>query len=139
MYISNNQFSNRNHNNEASKLQFEQHSSGSYSIVINTQDHTLTLFKGNEVYKVYKVAVGKPSTPTPTGNFRIINKSLNPGGPFGARWLGLNAPYGDYGIHGTNNPSSIGKNISNGCIRLFNNNVIELSNLVSIGTPVKIE
>ncbi|EKN40904.1 ErfK/YbiS/YcfS/YnhG family protein [Clostridium botulinum CFSAN001627] len=109
-----------------------------YRIIINTQAHTLTLFRNNNVYKTYKVAVGKPSTPTPKGTFKIINRAINPGGPFGARWLGLNIPYGDYGIHGTNNPSSIGKSVSNGCIRMFNNQVIELSNLVPIGTTVTI-
>ncbi|NFL95278.1 L,D-transpeptidase [Clostridium botulinum] len=109
-----------------------------YRIIINTQAHTLTLFRGNNIYRTYKVAVEKPSTPTPKGNFKIINRAINPGGPFGARWLGLNIPYGDYGIHGTNNPSSIGKSVSNGCIRMFNNQVIELSNLVPIGTTVTI-
>ncbi|MHB9941916.1 hypothetical protein CF065_09855 [Clostridium sporogenes] len=109
-----------------------------YRIVINTKAHTLTLFRDNNVYKTYKVAVGKPSTPTLKGTFKIINRAINPGGPFGARWLGLNIPYGDYGIHGTNNPSSIGKSVSNGCIRMFNNQVIELSNLVPIGTTVTI-
>ncbi|EQB4338263.1 L,D-transpeptidase [Clostridium botulinum] len=109
-----------------------------YRIVINTKARTLTLFRNNNVYKTYKVAVGKPSTPTPKGTFKIINRAINPGGPFGARWLGLNIPYGDYGIHGTNNPSSIGKSVSNGCIRMFNNQVIELSNLVPIGTTVTI-
>ncbi len=109
-----------------------------YSITINTQAHSLTLFRDNKVYRTYTVAVGKPSTPTPKGTFRIVNRALNPGGPFGVRWLGLNAPNGDYGIHGTNNPSSIGKSVSNGCIRMYNNQVIELSNLVPIGTTVKI-
>ncbi|MEA5008956.1 L,D-transpeptidase [Clostridium tyrobutyricum] len=109
-----------------------------YNIIINTKTHTLTLFKDNIIYKNYKVAVGKPSTPTPKGNFKIINRVINPGGPFWARWLGLNTPSGNYGIHGTNNPSSIGKSVSNGCIRMFNNQVIELSNIVSIGTSVKI-
>ncbi|WP_160677484.1 L,D-transpeptidase [Clostridium sp. C8-1-8] len=109
-----------------------------YRITINTADHTLTLYKNDIVFKSYPVAVGKASTPTPKGTFKIINKAVNPGGPFGSRWMGLNATSGDYGIHGTNNPSSIGKNISNGCIRMFNNNVIELFNLVPIGTVVKI-
>jgi lipoprotein-anchoring transpeptidase ErfK/SrfK len=109
-----------------------------YRININTQTHTLTLFRDNIIYKTYTVAVGKPTTPTPKGTFRIINRAVNPGGPFGTRWLGINAPNGDYGIHGTNDPSSIGKNISNGCIRMYNNQVIELSNLVPIGTVVKI-
>lgn len=117
---------------------FAQFYRATYRITINTQTHTLTLFRNNAVYKTYTVAVGKPTTPTPKGTFKIINRAINPGGPFGVRWLGLNAPYGDYGIHGTNAPSSIGKNISNGCIRLFNNEILELSNLVSIGTVVKI-
>lgn len=109
-----------------------------YSIKINTKSHSLTLFRNNIIYRNYKVAVGKPSTPTPKGIFKIIDLAVNPGGPFGARWLGLNAPYGDYGIHGTNNPSSIGKSVSNGCIRMFNRDVIELSSIVPIGTIVVI-
>ena len=109
-----------------------------YRITINIQTHTLTLFRDNNVFKTYTVAVGKPTSPTPKGTFKIINRAINPGGPFGVRWLGLNAPNGDYGIHGTNDPFSIGKNISNGCIRMYNNQVLELCNLVSIGTVVKI-
>jgi lipoprotein-anchoring transpeptidase ErfK/SrfK len=109
-----------------------------YSITINVANRTLTLFKNGAFYKSYPVAVGKPATPTPKGTFKIINKAINPKGPFGARWLGLNAPGGGYGIHGTNNPSSIGKRVSNGCVRMYNNDVIELSNLVKIGTTVKI-
>jgi lipoprotein-anchoring transpeptidase ErfK/SrfK len=109
-----------------------------YRILINTSKHTLILYRNGVVYKSYKIAVGKPSTPTPKGTFRIIEKAINPGGPFGARWLGLNAPYGDYGIHGTNNPASIGKSVSNGCVRMYNRDVIELSNLVPIGTAVRI-
>lgn len=109
-----------------------------YTITINRINHTLTLYKDIKVYKVYPVAVGKPSTPTPTGTFIITNKAINPGGPYGVRWLGLSAPNGGYGIHGTNNPSSIGKNVSNGCVRMYNKNVLELSNIVSVGTTVKI-
>jgi lipoprotein-anchoring transpeptidase ErfK/SrfK len=109
-----------------------------YNITVNVANRRLTLFKDGMLFKTYTIAVGKPSTPTPRGNFRIINKAHNPGGPFGAKWLGLSAPNGDYGIHGTNNPSSIGKAVSNGCIRTYNNNIIELYNLVPIGTPVTI-
>lgn len=107
-----------------------------YSIVINVSARKLSLYRNGQVYKSYPIAVGKPSTPTPRGNFTIVNKAYNPGGPFGARWLGLSKR--GYGIHGTNNPSSIGKAVSNGCIRLHNPNVIELYNLVPVGTPVKI-
>ena len=107
----------------------------SYSITINVAARRLTLLRDGKVFKSYPIAVGKPSTPTPRGNFTIINKQVNPGGPFGARWLGLSKK--GYGIHGTNNPSSIGKAVSNGCIRLHNANVIELFNLVGVGTPVR--
>jgi lipoprotein-anchoring transpeptidase ErfK/SrfK len=107
-----------------------------YNIIIDTKKFQLTLFRNNRVVKTYPVAVGKPSTPTPKGNFRIINKAVNPGGAFGARWLGLNKK--GYGIHGTNDPSSIGKAVSHGCIRTYNKNIIELTNIVPIGTPVKI-
>ncbi len=48
-----------------------------YRIVINTKAHTLTLFRNNNIYKTYKVAVGKPSTPTPKGTFKIINRAIN--------------------------------------------------------------
>lgn len=108
----------------------------SYSITINTTNRTLSLYKNGEFIKYYPVGVGKPSTPTPTGEYKIINKAYKPGGPFGERWLGLNKK--GYGIHGTNNPSSIGGYVSNGCIRMYNNDIIELYNLVPIGTNVKI-
>ena len=105
-----------------------------YSIKIDSKFCTLTLYKNGVSIKRYRVAVGKPSTPTPKGKYYIIDKVINPGGPFGARWLGLNKR--GYGIHGTNNPSSIGKKVSNGCIRMYNPDVIELSSIVPIGTPV---
>lgn len=109
-----------------------------YSITVDVAAKKLSLFKNGKLFKTYTVAIGKPSSPTPKGNFKIINKAENPGGPFGAKWLGLNAPNGDYGIHGTNNPNSIGKAVSNGCIRTYNKNIIEIYNLVPVGTPVKI-
>ena len=110
----------------------------SYNIIVNVDDKKLNLFKEGKLFKTYPIATGKTTTPTPKGDFKIINKASDPGGPFGARWLGLNVPGGDYGIHGTNNPSSIGKSVSNGCIRTYNRNIIELYNLVHVGTPVKI-
>jgi lipoprotein-anchoring transpeptidase ErfK/SrfK len=109
-----------------------------YSITVNTTNRTMSLYKDGKYVKYYPIAIGKPSTPTPKGNFKIINKAHNPGGPFGARWLGLDAPNGDYGIHGTNNPNSIGKAVSNGCVRTYNNNIIDLYNLLPVGTPVRI-
>lgn len=108
----------------------------SYEIVVNTNKFLLSLFKDGKLIKTYPIAIGKPSTPTPKGTFTVVNKAYNPGGPFGARWLGLSIK--GYGIHGTNDPSSIGKAVSNGCIRTYNDNIIELYNTVPIGTTVRI-
>lgn len=112
--------------------------SNPYSIRINRSGHTLTLYKNGAPYKSYPVAIGKASTPTPAGTYKIINKASHPGGAFGARWLGLNIPRGGFGIHGTNTPGSIGKSVSHGCIRMNNDAVIELSRYVPVGTPVTI-
>ncbi|EYE88563.1 hypothetical protein Q428_07315 [Fervidicella metallireducens AeB] len=107
-----------------------------YLIIVDTKERRLSLLINNKIIKSYKVGVGKPSTPTPKGRFKIINKVINPGGPFGARWMGLNV--NGIGIHGTNSPESIGKYVSHGCIRMYNRDVIELFNKVPIGTPVVI-
>jgi len=109
-----------------------------YKITVNRAAHTLSLFKDGRLFRTYPVAIGKMLTPTPKGTYRIINKALNPGGPYGARWLGLSIPGGGYGIHGTNNPKSIGKNVSHGCIRMYNKDVMELFKYVTVGTPVRI-
>lgn len=109
-----------------------------FRIVIDTEKFTLTLHRGGTFENVYSVAVGKPNTPTPVGDWIIIGKELNPGGEFGARWMRLNIPWGGYGIHGTDNPASIGTAASHGCIRMRNENVIKIYDLVPLGTPVKI-
>src|SRR4051812_39004715 len=105
-------------------------------IDISISKHQLKLFDDNRLIKAYPIAVGKILSPTPSGTYEIINKQSNPGRPFGVLWMGLSKPH--YGIHGTNNPASIGKNVSDGCIRMFNHDVLELSNRVPIGTWVVI-
>ena len=107
-----------------------------FSITINTMAKTLTLYRNGNFFKAYPVAVGKPTTPTPKGTFTIANKQVNPGGPFGSRWMGLSKPH--YGIHGTNNPPSIGTAASNGCVRMYANDVEDLFNYVKVGTVVRI-
>lgn len=107
------------------------------SIYIDTTKRKLK-FSSDSLNKTYKCAVGKPTTPSPLGNWTIVQKALDPGGPFGVRWMRLSVPWGGYGIHGTNNPKSIGKAVSHGCIRMYNEEVIEVYDLTPIGTPVTI-
>ena len=105
-------------------------------IDVSTSKHQLRLMDDNKLIKTYPIAVGKMLTPTPTGTYTIINKQPNPPPPFGVLWMGLSRPH--YGIHGTNNPASIGENRSHGCVRMFNHDVLELSSRVPIGTRVYI-
>lgn len=107
-------------------------------ILINLATRRLSYYEGKNLAKEYPVGVGKPSTPTPTGSYSVIEKIMHPGGMLGTRWLGLSVPGGNYGIHGTNNPPSIGGYVSNGCIRMYNHDVEELFPKVEIGTPVEI-
>ncbi|HWP97167.1 MAG TPA: peptidoglycan-binding protein [Syntrophomonadaceae bacterium] len=106
-------------------------------ITIDINLHRL-YFTSPVLQKDYPVAVGKPSTPSPLGNWTIVQKALNPGGPFGTRWMRLSVPWGGYGIHGTNNPASIGHSRSHGCIRMYNQDVEEIYPLSPLGTPVAI-
>jgi lipoprotein-anchoring transpeptidase ErfK/SrfK len=106
------------------------------AILIAKSRRTLTLFNGNSPVRNYPVALGKPATPTPLGNFAIATKIPQPGGVLGSRWMGLN--FDAYGIHGTNRPWLIGQLVSNGCIRMHNAHVEELFTLVRLGTPVLI-
>lgn len=108
------------------------------SIVIDMDRLTLTLFENGEPLKQYPVAMGKYETPTPMGNWEIRSKDTNPPDVMGTRWLGLNIPYGTYGIHGTYAYHSIGSFASHGCIRMFNSNVEEIFPMVTVGTPVTI-
>lgn len=107
-----------------------------YRIIVDLSDRTLYLLDGNKVLRGFPVGIGKMLTQTPVGEYTIINKAPNPGGPFGSYWMGLSRPH--YGIHGTNDPSSIGGEVSHGCIRMFNQDVVQLAGIVPIGTRVTI-
>lgn len=112
---------------------------GAVSLKINVAGRTLTVHSDGHLYKTYRVAVGKSNTPTPFGEWLVVWKDYNWGTGFGTRWIGLNVPWGIYGIHGTNKPWSIGTFASHGCIRMRNRDVEELFEWVAIGTPVAIE
>ncbi|HEY8531226.1 MAG TPA: peptidoglycan-binding protein, partial [Limnochorda sp.] len=111
---------------------------GALSIVIDVNARTLTLYADGQPYKTYPVAVGTSETPSPVGEWLIVHKDSGWGDGFGTRWLGLNVPWGIYGIHGTNKPWSIGTQASHGCIRMFNRDVEELYRWVPLRTPVRI-
>ena len=117
-------------------------------IIVSIPDRKLLLLDGSKVLKIYDIAVGAPSTPSPSGEFQIVNrvphptwyghgKIVGPGSqnPLGSRWMGLSAK--GYGIHGTNAPASIGKAASHGCIRMRKHDIEELFDLVDVGVPVE--
>ncbi|MEK4254503.1 L,D-transpeptidase family protein [Ureibacillus sp. FSL K6-2830] len=107
-----------------------------YEIDISINNRTLSLYNNGILVKTYPIAVGRMLFETPTGNFVIVNRAPNPGGPFGTMWLTLSKE--SYGIHGTDDPSSIGYAVSRGCVRMLNADVEELASIVPNGTAVYI-
>jgi lipoprotein-anchoring transpeptidase ErfK/SrfK len=118
-------------------------------VLVSIPDRKLALFENGRVVRIYRVAIGKSSTPSPVGEFKIVNRVTNPtyyhkgqviaagkGNPVGSRWMGLSAK--GYGIHGTNQPNSIGKAASTGCIRVGKKDLEELFTLVDAGDVVQI-
>lgn len=112
---------------------------GVIEIVIDTSTLTLTVLVDGEPCRTYPIAGGKWTDLTPVGEWKIVDKGYKVGGPFGSRWMALNVPWGNYGIHGTDRPWSIGSYASAGCVRMFNEDIEELYDLVEIGTRVKIK
>lgn len=128
-------------------------------IVINIPSRTLWLYSGDKIVDYYPVGVGTADYPTPLGSFHIIDKVLDPdfenpfrapgttkaipGGtpqsPLGTRWMGFYQDNGgEYGIHGTNAPGTVGKFSSHGCIRMNIPDAEALFSRVDFGTPVEI-
>lgn len=120
-----------------------------FSIVVDKSQNILTLKSGDSIIKTYRVSTGINNS-TPVGTFSITNKIIDP--PWytagtvippdspknilGSRWLGLSAAH--YGIHGTVEPQSIGRQVTSGCIRMKNPEVEELYAVVPEGTEVVI-
>lgn len=123
-------------------------SKAQFSIVVDKSQNILTLKSDGNIVKTYRVSTGENFS-TPTGTFKITNKIIDPpwyppnggmipaGDPkniLGSRWLGLSKP--SYGIHGTNDPKTIGKQVTAGCIRMMNPEVEELYAIVPEGIEV---
>jgi lipoprotein-anchoring transpeptidase ErfK/SrfK len=118
-------------------------------VVVSLEDRKMALLEDGKVTKVYTVAVGKPTSPSPSGTFTIARRVKNPtyshngktvlpgpGNPVGTRWMGLSVK--GYGIHGTNEPKSIGKAASHGCIRMAQKDLEEMYEMVSVGDTVEL-
>jgi lipoprotein-anchoring transpeptidase ErfK/SrfK len=123
-------------------------------IVIRRGSNRLFLYRYDRLRRLFRVATGQSTYPTPLGRFTIQVKWRNPwwyppnsrwakgqkpippgpNNPLGTRWMGLSAP--GVGIHGTPNPASIGYSVSHGCIRMYIGDAEWLFNTVEVGTPV---
>lgn len=110
-----------------------------YVIHVDVEQKRLTLFEGDDLLRTWTIATGAWDTPTPVGVFTITHRFSGEMCGFGTCFLGLNVPWGDYGIHGTNKPESIGSNASHGCIRMNVEDAETLYAIVPNGTKVVIE
>lgn len=123
------------------------------SLVVDKSKHSLTYYTFQIPVRTFPVTVGKSDAETPVGTYPVVMLVKNPwylklnipGGdpknPLGTRWIGLEVPGTDgsrYGIHGTNRPDLIGKSLSEGCIRMRNEDVNWLYRYVRVGTWVTI-
>jgi lipoprotein-anchoring transpeptidase ErfK/SrfK len=120
-----------------------------FSLLVDKSQNTLLLKAGEEVFKTYIVSTGKDNS-TPVGNFKITTKLMNPtwfragavvqpGSPeniLGTRWMGFDLP--GYGIHGTTDPQSLGRQVTQGCVRMANPDIEELYLIIPLGTEVTI-
>jgi lipoprotein-anchoring transpeptidase ErfK/SrfK len=120
-----------------------------WTVLVSIPDRQLAVLVNGIVVAGFPIAVGADESPSPTGEFTIVNRVSNPtyyhegvvipagkGNPVGTRWLGLSQK--GYGIHGTNAPKSIGRAASHGCIRLRNRDMENLFGMLHVGDVVKI-
>ncbi len=118
-------------------------------VLVSIPARKLAVLENDTVLRVFEVAVGAHVSPSPNGQFQIINRVSHPtyyhagqvippgkDNPVGTRWIGLNRK--GYGIHGTNLPNSIGKAASHGCIRLRNRDMEQLFQMLRTGDSVEI-
>jgi lipoprotein-anchoring transpeptidase ErfK/SrfK len=137
------------HRAEASEAAVKQLTQPERRIVISIPDRKLALLENGHVVKIYRVAVGAPASPSPSGEFTIVHRLTDPAyyapgvvippgpeNPLGPRWIGLSVK--GFGIHGTNEPRSVGHHVSHGCIRMRNRDAKELFERVRLGDRVEI-
>ncbi len=124
-------------------------------LILKLKQRKLYVYQGESLLNTYRVAVGKTKWETPTGNFKVMDMIKNPGwtnfktgkrippgpnNPLGERWIAFWTDGNDYiGFHGTPNRDSVGQAVSHGCVRMYNEDVRELYDLVTLGTEVIVE
>lgn len=126
-------------------------------VEINIPEFKLRVYRDGQVIRTFPVGVGRPGYPTPIGHFRVItavehpiweNPYMGPGArrigagkdnPLGTRWIGFHrTAQGEYGMHGTDSPETVGKLSSHGCIRMKIPDAEALYGMISVGTPVRV-
>jgi lipoprotein-anchoring transpeptidase ErfK/SrfK len=122
-----------------------------FRIVVELGAHHITVFHRDGVFYEGPVGIGKGPTPTPIGVFytKELLQPPNPNTAYGAYAYGLSGYSnvltdfaggdGVVGLHGTNDPSTIGTDVSHGCIRLTNEAITRLAKNLPLGVPVVIE
>jgi lipoprotein-anchoring transpeptidase ErfK/SrfK len=118
-------------------------------VLVSLADRKLAVLENGKLMRTFPVSVGAPNSPSPVGEFQIVNRVSNPtyyhpgvmiapgsDSPIGPRWVGLSRK--GYGIHGTNEASSIGRARSHGCIRLRNGDIKQFFAMVRVGDTVEI-
>ena len=117
-------------------------------VVIELEARRLTVFHGNQALFQSTVAVGRPALPTPTGDFYVDLVAHPGGGAYGVTLLSVagfsdvlqtfGGGPGQIAIHGTNQPGLIGQAVSHGCVRMTNEDIVQVEELAPVGTPVTI-
>ena len=121
-----------------------------YRVTIELGEHLITVYNGDEVVLQEAAAIGKPETPTPPGRYyiRVLLESTNPDSVYGPFAYGLSAHSdvltsfnggdAEVGIHGNNDASVLGTSVSAGCVRISNDGIRRLTEILPLGTPVEI-
>ncbi len=121
-----------------------------YRLDVRTAAHEVDLYDRDRLVRTYPIGIGTRDTPTPGGTFYLkeLLQPPNPAGQYGPYAFGLSGfsttldtfAGGEavIGLHGTNDPTSIGKDVSFGCIRLRNDDITELAQVLPLGTPVRV-
>lgn len=124
-------------------------------LILRLSERRVYVYKGDDVASSYPVAIGRAGWETPTGSFEVTSMLQDPGwtnpftgdivppgpdNPLGERWIGFWTDGRNFiGFHGTPNRDSVGTAASHGCVRMFNEDIRELYEIVELGTPVIVE